>query len=78
MLVTDKLINNAIEGEMPKVSFKFPSCFTEKITLTLYKWMLLIDSYTKYKSLSKQSEFTQPEEIKEIVEDQKQIMLERK
>jgi hypothetical protein len=45
----DELLNNCVEGEMPKVRFEFPEELTKEVTLRLFKWITLLKAYEKFK-----------------------------
>ena len=71
--MVDNMIFNVIEGEMPKVHFDFPPNLTERITLILYKWYILIDSYSLYQNVQNMAEEKYVNEEGDIEERKKTI-----
>lgn len=81
LFLVEKLTSNAIEGETLKVSFRFPGELTEEVTLALYKWLMLVSSYSVYKSvlsIPRDSEMAGAEEIRGVLEERAKTDLMRK
>eukprot|EP00826_Nyctotherus_ovalis_P063827 TRINITY_DN935_c0_g9_i1.p4 TRINITY_DN935_c0_g9~~TRINITY_DN935_c0_g9_i1.p4 ORF type:complete len:108 (+),score=16.29 TRINITY_DN935_c0_g9_i1:565-888(+) len=81
LFLVEKLTSNAIEGETLKVNFRFPAELTEEVTLALYKWLMLISSYSVYKnvlSIPGDNEMAGAEEVKGVLEERAKADLARK
>lgn len=80
MATIERLTNNILENEYPKITFQFPPELTKAKTLTLYKWMMVYDAYLFYIKLhDNQAESAiQREAIVETAEERKRKTTEKK
>eukprot|EP00826_Nyctotherus_ovalis_P063740 TRINITY_DN9348_c0_g3_i2.p1 TRINITY_DN9348_c0_g3~~TRINITY_DN9348_c0_g3_i2.p1 ORF type:complete len:358 (-),score=120.09 TRINITY_DN9348_c0_g3_i2:137-1210(-) len=65
----DTFLPNSANGVMPRIRFAFPRELTEEVTLKLFKWVMLSDSYEAFKNAELLASSAPEAEKKQVIEE---------
>lgn len=71
MKYSDRLVENTINGIMPKFKLKISKELTKDVTLILCKWSMLTEQYNSYDRVFNQIDNRDQENLEEIQNERK-------
>ena len=71
MKYSDRLVENTINGIMPKLKLKISKELTKDVTLILCKWSMLTEQYNSYDRVFNQIDNRDQENLEEIQNERK-------